>query len=216
VRCASLHRAHLRGQPLRPALLIGLSHLPRTEQLPDLSPVIVSGPRGKRVLSQELGRDLRQSGDVLDCAVRKLTKCRGKAALDLVELQHQCEAEPGGTDFVAQLAEIVANQRPAVDELFFGPLLPQNRLDLLTGRHRHEAGPGQRKACRAAQTPCSQSSRESPNRATFKLLTGHFASGRSFGSSGPPTHARHYRNTDNGNPAIARRCRARRRDTEST
>jgi len=117
-----LRRAYLLGQPLRPAVLVVLGRRPRPIHLAYLGPVVLDRPARPGVLGEQRRVDLHQRPEIPDRSGRDFLGIGREPALDLVELQHHRETEPGHARLVRDQVPVATGQRPRADQLIRLPL----------------------------------------------------------------------------------------------
>ena len=114
---AEFDRADLLGQPPGDLVLVAARELAELERGADLRPVVLDRAPRPAVASELAEIDPDLLGDIGHRSHRDLVCALGEAGVDLEELQHQREAEPGRAGLVADQQPVLADQRPRRDQL---------------------------------------------------------------------------------------------------
>ena len=115
----ALTLADLPGQPRGQLLRIRHRALAETEELTDLSTVILHRATIPLVKPQVRGRNAHLASDIGHDLIRQLATAAREPAMPGVELQQQREAQAGRPALAGDLPQLVTNQRPMLDQLIF-------------------------------------------------------------------------------------------------
>jgi hypothetical protein len=109
-----LQRGDLAFQPAREGLGIVLRGLAKSEGVADLCPVICDGSAAPNVAAPGCGGHANLAGDCLDRSDGDLLRSARKPPLGLKHLKQHGEAQPRGTDLVAEQCAVGRTQRPTI------------------------------------------------------------------------------------------------------